>query len=538
MKNLWLTGGILVLFSTCTSAESIYDQPYLGKLGRPWDRFSARSLEAQAREGLGGVVAAADLIILGTAQGLRELRSGKPPDPDKVEAQEATVRVVRVLKGKTDQKEFKLRWTPSATSIRDGARHVFFLKLRKGADPLVQKAMYLYPKRSNVMRIVGAYGCSEDVGLAVLDHLIHGSRPPGLPKKLLAEYQSSSYGHMYSAAVMAASAKVEIGQEVLKRVIAERRRGRFNFDLFCTAAHALAAKKGDEGLKLLLVNIPVSRGHERMAESVVFDLVAAYGTTKLVPRLVKFARENPRYGVSAAFALAGIGGDQARRGIGTLLADPGVSKRTEVVRDFGTRKVPAADLLRQALSACRADYSKQVAQSGWVWSDEEATPLYCLTQAGQKYDVHLVNPHDKRWALIIRIFNGKRKVHEWLGHHNSVFRILRDRLYYARFNRGSSGGTIVAVDLKTGKHLWSSPLKALGPVRHSSYRNLMNLSVSDKVVVVRGKESLGNYLEYKDAKTGKTLGHKRFGPAPSPGPTGRVRGVIRTKINTVGAGKR
>ncbi len=358
MKNLWLTGGIVLVLSTCTWAERIYDRPYLGKLGRPWDRFSARSLAAQAREGLPGVVAAADLIILGTAQGLRELRSGQPPDPDRVEAQEATVRVTRVLKGKTEQNEFKLRWIPSATGIRDGARHVFFLKLRKSADPLVQRAMYLYPQRPSTMRMVGLYNCSEDTGLAVLDHLINGTRPTGLPKKLLAEYQSSSYGYMYSGAVMAASVRIEIGQEVLKRVIAERRRGRFNFDLFSTAAHALAAKKGDEGLKLLLGNIPAPPGYGRMAESMVFDLVAAYGTTKLVPYLVKFARENPRYGVSAAFALVGIGGHQARQGIQALLADPAVSKRTEILRDFGTRRVPAADLLRQALTACRATTTK------------------------------------------------------------------------------------------------------------------------------------------------------------------------------------
>jgi hypothetical protein len=34
--------------------------------------------------------------------------------------------------------------------------------------------------------------------------------------------------------------------------------------------------------------------------------------------------------------------------------------------------------------------------------------------------------------------------------------------------------------------------------------------LSPRVILVRGNESAGKYIEYVDAKTGKTVGHKVF----------------------------
>ena len=66
------------------------------------------------------------------------------------------------------------------------------------------------------------------------------------------------------------------------------------------------------------------------------------------------------------------------------------------------------------------------------------------------------------------------------------------------------------MDLKTGKELWTSPLKALGPIEHSAYKNLMTLDANHDVVSLYGNESMGRYLEIKDAGTGETVGHKLF----------------------------
>jgi hypothetical protein len=146
----------------------------------------------------------------------------------------------------------------------------------------------------------------------------------------------------------------------------------------------------------------------------------------------------------------------------------------------------------------------------WGWSAEMASPFYCTSQAGDTYDVHLLNDHGKRHEWLIRIIRDGKRVYEWTGHEHSVFRILDDRLYYARFHPSGSGGTIVAVDLESGKTLWESRLRALGPIRHSAYLNTMSLDANRDIVSVYGNESMGRYFEIKDAKTGETVGHRLF----------------------------
>jgi hypothetical protein len=58
--------------------------------------------------------------------------------------------------------------------------------------------------------------------------------------------------------------------------------------------------------------------------------------------------------------------------------------------------------------------------------------------------------------------------------------------------------------------LWKHGLRGLGGIGHSKYSNAVHVANDGKVIKVYGKESAGNYLEYVDAKTGKTVGHKIF----------------------------
>ena len=169
-----------------------------------------------------------------------------------------------------------------------------------------------------------------------------------------------------------------------------------------------------------------------------------------------------------------------------------------------------------ALSGFRAnaaeaiDYQKTADGAGWGWLAEMDNPLGCITQCGGKHDIKLVNPKDERRSLIITVLLGNRSVYSWKGHLHSVFRIFEDRLYYAKFHPSSSGGSIVAVDLTTGKELWTSELRALGDIEHSAYRTLLNLDCNREVVTIWGNESLGRYVEFKLVDTGQTVGHKVF----------------------------
>lgn len=156
------------------------------------------------------------------------------------------------------------------------------------------------------------------------------------------------------------------------------------------------------------------------------------------------------------------------------------------------------------------DYQKAADSATWDWRAEDADPLGCLEQCEHKYDIRLLSKKDDRLALTFTILAGGKDVFTWEGHRHSVFRILGDRLYYAEFNTHDTGGNVVAVDLKTGKKLWTSPLKAVEVDAHSKYFNFMDLQVDDEVVTIRGNELGGRYIEYKSVATGETIGHKVF----------------------------
>jgi len=157
------------------------------------------------------------------------------------------------------------------------------------------------------------------------------------------------------------------------------------------------------------------------------------------------------------------------------------------------------------------DYQKVADGARWGFLDEADNPLFCMfQQTGTDYDVSLIREAKGRHALTIKVIKNDRPVYQWKGHRHSVFRIQGDLLYYAEFHYSASGGRVVAVDLTSGKPLWQSRLKALGGVRHSAYLNRMTIDANDDVVSVYGNESMGRYLEFKDVRTGKTVGHKRF----------------------------
>ena len=80
----------------------------------------------------------------------------------------------------------------------------------------------------------------------------------------------------------------------------------------------------------------------------------------------------------------------------------------------------------------------------------------------------------------------------------------------ARYHPWGSGGSVAAYDLKTGRQLWHSPLKGIGAVEHSAYRNLVNMGLGPTAVSIQGHESYGDYLEILDRESGKRLAHRVF----------------------------
>lgn len=136
----------------------------------------------------------------------------------------------------------------------------------------------------------------------------------------------------------------------------------------------------------------------------------------------------------------------------------------------------------------------------------------CVAGNLRGYDAEVLIPKDHWDEWTLRILNQGQEVGSWKVHLDTVFTQYGEVLYLADYSPIASGCTIVAHDLKQRKELWKTNLIGLGPVSHSKYHNYVDLEVEGDVIVVRGKEAYGQYIEKVDAKTGKILFNQAFPP--------------------------
>jgi hypothetical protein len=151
----------------------------------------------------------------------------------------------------------------------------------------------------------------------------------------------------------------------------------------------------------------------------------------------------------------------------------------------------------------------------WRWSEREASLLYSLQHSLSQYEVQVVRPGNKGnpWTpLTVRILDLGQEVYSFRAHDKTVFTQLGDTVFVADFSPRRTGCTIVAFDLKARKEMWKCPLVGNPPEWHSEYEHEVNITTDGDAVLVYGKESNGRYIEYVDAKTGKTVGHKKLPP--------------------------
>jgi hypothetical protein len=157
----------------------------------------------------------------------------------------------------------------------------------------------------------------------------------------------------------------------------------------------------------------------------------------------------------------------------------------------------------------REDYQKKADEAPWEWSDERATAAESAKRVKGNYKAE-VEALGMFGNVLLRFVKDGAIVHFFEAHQGTVFAVRDDVLYYANFHPSSSGCEVVAFDLRKKKQLWKTALKGLGPIKHFKYHNAVNLDLEKYAVCVRGKESAGNYIEFVDLKTGKTVGHKKY----------------------------
>jgi hypothetical protein len=164
-------------------------------------------------------------------------------------------------------------------------------------------------------------------------------------------------------------------------------------------------------------------------------------------------------------------------------------------------------------------YQKKADAAEWRWSDQEASLHYSTLHQIKGYEVRIIRPADSKrpWdPLTVRIVDKDAEVCSFSAHSETVFTQRGDVLYVAHFSPIATGCSVVAYDLKARKELWKCHLKGNPPPGHSEYRHQVNITADGDAVLVYGKESNGRYIEYVDAETGKTVGHKKLPPLPEP----------------------
>lgn len=158
----------------------------------------------------------------------------------------------------------------------------------------------------------------------------------------------------------------------------------------------------------------------------------------------------------------------------------------------------------------QTDYQKLADDTKWEWVPERATVLYSILNYHGDYQVEMVKKPNTFGELTIRFTKDGKEGLVLSGHHATTFVGKDGILYYADYHGSANGCTLVGYDLANKKVLWKTPLKGIGPIAHFGYSNAVVVELLGDAVKVIGHEASGNYVEFVDLKTGKTVGNKVF----------------------------
>lgn len=152
----------------------------------------------------------------------------------------------------------------------------------------------------------------------------------------------------------------------------------------------------------------------------------------------------------------------------------------------------------------------------WRWDPAASRTDFYLRSlrapTGAGYTVTIVSRPTARTRGQVTFQRGARTLITVKPHDESPILILPGHLLVFTIHDSiSTGCTLVAFDLAKGRLHWQTPLRGIGPVSHSKYRNRLNLRAGPgKAVTVYGWEAFGRYVEVVDLASGKTVAHRRL----------------------------
>ena len=164
------------------------------------------------------------------------------------------------------------------------------------------------------------------------------------------------------------------------------------------------------------------------------------------------------------------------------------------------------------ISLCIAGFVANISNDEipWQWSDADSSIIHYLQRGSKDYDISLTKPKSANsYLLTVKVSDGAETLCEWESHFEGAFVFSKSgsTVVYSKFSPIANGCTLVAFDLKAKRQLWETRLKGIGPVRHSKWRNRINMKIKDDQIIVYGDEGR-KYIEVVDLNSGETVSHR------------------------------
>jgi len=172
---------------------------------------------------------------------------------------------------------------------------------------------------------------------------------------------------------------------------------------------------------------------------------------------------------------------------------------------------------KKPLAKYKAYYQEFVKTQKFDWNDAHTTVLHSLATLPEGYSatIHYSPLGD---TLTISLIKDQTVLHTFKAHIYTAFRVVENTnrkgiLYLTDYITAAAGCKLSAINLTNGNMLWQRHLNGLEPRTHYVYKNRVvmdTVRANRLTLVIKGRETFGDYIEYVFADTGETIANKRF----------------------------
>ena len=165
-------------------------------------------------------------------------------------------------------------------------------------------------------------------------------------------------------------------------------------------------------------------------------------------------------------------------------------------------------LREQTIDSLRTKYAPEDPNAEWCWHESQANIAAYFIQSPARYEIRMIRKERKGYGFKVQIFDGEKLTYEWESNSKEAFLFAGTTLIYTEHHTTIPGCTLIAIDLKKRKQIWTNSLTGLSKIGNrvwSGYHNQVALKLREEIVVVYGNELHGQYVETVDIETGKTV---------------------------------